>query len=177
MPRLILILPPLVLAAIGLLMWYGMGLDPNGLPSPFLAKPLPKFSASTLAEPPAILTNQDIKGPALLNFWASWCAACRDEHPLLLAVARKKDVAIYGVDYLDLRDPAQVWLNREGDPYRQIVFDDGGTLGNTLGVLGTPETYAIDAGGVVRYRHVGALTPEVWEKMREAMGLGRGSGL
>ena len=140
----------------------GLGRDPSLVPSPLIGKPLPAFTLQELHEPARTRDRQSLAGqPLLLNVWASWCAACRDEHPLLVELARSSDVAIIGINYKDERSDAVRWLQQRGDPYRYSLHDHGGTLGLDLGVYGVPETFVIDAAGVIRYKHVGPLTPEV----------------
>jgi cytochrome c biogenesis protein CcmG/thiol:disulfide interchange protein DsbE len=175
MPRLFLLLPLLVFSILGFLFFQGMHLDPNTFPSPFLGKPLPAFALPALRDPAQVIRDQDIEGPALVNFWASWCAACRDEHALLVDLARNAGVRIYGIDYMDRRETALAWLDRLGDPYAAILFDERGALGSEFRVIGMPETYAVDRGSIVRYRHVGALTLEVWTAMRAALALPEGA--
>ena len=100
----------------------------------------------------------------LLNVWGTWCPACKDEHDDLMWLAEEKGVNIIGLNYKDNREDAQLWLDRLGDPYRKIIYDPRGTLGFDLGVYGAPETFVIDAEGVVRYRHVGVVNKAVWEQ-------------
>jgi len=97
----------------------------------------------------------------MLNVWASWCDACRDEHPYLVEFAKTKAVPIYGLDYKDQRPPAQQWLAERGNPYDASLFDASGRVGIDYGVYGVPETFIIDKQGVIRFKQIGALTPEV----------------
>ncbi|QXP89874.1 DsbE family thiol:disulfide interchange protein [Methylococcus capsulatus] len=169
MPRLFLLLPLLIFSILGFLFFQGMNLDPNTLPSPLLGKRLPAFELPALRDLSRTIRDGDIEGPALVNFWASWCAACRDEHALLVDLARNAGVKIYGIDYVDQRDAALGWLDRLGDPYVEVLFDERGTLGAAFQVMGAPETYAVDGDNIVRYRHVGRLTWEVWTAMQAAL--------
>jgi cytochrome c biogenesis protein CcmG/thiol:disulfide interchange protein DsbE len=115
-----------------------------------------------LDDPARPLRREELLGRVwLLNVWASWCSACRDEHPLLLALARRKQVALIGLDYKDTRPGGMAWLRVMGNPYEASLFDPEGRLGLDFGVYGVPETFVIDKAGVVRFKHVGALTPEV----------------
>jgi cytochrome c biogenesis protein CcmG/thiol:disulfide interchange protein DsbE len=100
----------------------------------------------------------------LLNVWASWCITCRDEHPLLLEYARSKAVPIYGLNYKDKREDALSWLGELGDPYVLSVSDLDGRVGIDYGVYGAPETYLIDRDGIIRFKQVGPVTPDIWEQ-------------
>ena len=108
------------------------------------------------------MQRQDLLGrPFLLNVWASWCAQCRDEHPLLLELARAGSIMLVGLNYHDELEAGRQWLAQRGDPYRVTLFDPQGKLGLDLGVYGVPETFLIDAKGVIRYKHIGPLSNEV----------------
>lgn len=146
------------------LLWQGLGHDPTLLPSALLDRPLPPFRAPTLNDPARLVTQEDLKGEvALLNVWATWCPSCRAEHETLRSLARQ-GVAIYGVNYKDDPGAARRWLQTLGDPYRFSIDDAAGQLGIDLGVYGAPETYLLDAAGVIRYRHVGVLDERVWQE-------------
>ena len=139
----------------------GMRLDPRYVPSPLVGKPLPEFSLQTLSNSDAtISSNYFTDRPRLLNVWASWCVACRVEHPLLLDLAKSGRIDIIGLNYKDARTDALAWLQRHGDPYAQIVYDIDGSLGIDLGVYGVPETFVIDRKGIIRHKQVGPLTRE-----------------
>ena len=140
----------------------GLKLDPREVPSPLVGKPAPAFSLPTLGEPGQRLGNQELRGQVwLLNVWASWCVACRQEHPLLVDLARSGRVTLIGLNYKDKRDEALAWLAEHGDPYRTSVADVEGLVGIDYGVYGVPETFVIDAAGVIRHKHIGPVTPEV----------------
>lgn len=148
----------------GLVVFLGIGLnrDPRLVPSPLIGKPAPQFTLGTLATPDIIMKREDLLGrPLLLNVWASWCAGCREEHPLLLELARAGELNLIGLNYHDELKAGRQWLSDRGDPYRHTLFDPAGKLGLDLGVYGVPETFVIDATGVVRYKHVGPLTQDV----------------
>jgi cytochrome c biogenesis protein CcmG/thiol:disulfide interchange protein DsbE len=143
----------------------GLKLDPRYVPSPLIDKPAPDFQLSALAEPSQTVTKQSLLGrPVIVNVWASWCGACRDEHPFLVELARDPGIEIVGLNYKDTREAAQAWLAARGDPYRQTVFDPEGKLGLDLGVYGVPETFILDRDGVIRYKQVGPLTPDIWHR-------------
>lgn len=141
-----------------LLLWVGLDRDPSRVPSPLVGKPLPAFELGTLAAPDTPLTRDALAGRAyLLNVWASWCVACRQEHPLLVELARSGRVALIGLNYKDERGDARAWLAERGDPYDFSLFDEAGRLGLDLGVYGVPETFLVDAAGIIRYKHIGPL--------------------
>ena len=140
----------------------GLGLNPREVPSPLVGKPAPAFSAPTLHAPDRVLSKQDLLGKVwVLNVWASWCGACRDEHPLLVAYSRTAAVPVYGLNYKDQRADGLAWLNQLGNPYAASLFDVDGRIGIDYGVYGVPETFVIDKAGVIRYKHIGPITPQV----------------
>jgi len=142
----------------------GLSLDPSKVPSPLVGKPVPQFSLPTLNDPQRSLGPEELKGQVyLLNVWASWCVACRHEHPLLVSLARQNAIPIYGLNYKDERPAALQWLRQLGNPYKASAFDADGRVGIDWGVYGVPETFLVDAEGVIRYKHTGPLTAEAWE--------------
>jgi cytochrome c biogenesis protein CcmG/thiol:disulfide interchange protein DsbE len=160
------IIPLVVFVALGLLLAYGLNLDPRRIPSPLIGKPLPAFSLSTVADPARKVSRDDLRGRVyLLSVWASWCVACREEHPLLNELTSRKAVTIIGLNYKDKREDALRWLGVLGNPYEVSLSDQDGRLGIDLGVYGVPETFLIDKEGVIRYKQIGPMTPEVWEKI------------
>jgi cytochrome c biogenesis protein CcmG/thiol:disulfide interchange protein DsbE len=139
----------------------GLGLDPREVPSPLINKPAPAFKAPTLHEAGKVIAKQDLAGKVwILNVWASWCGACRDEHPILVEFAKRSQVPIYGLNYKDQRADGLGWLQKMGNPYVESVFDADGRIGIDYGVYGVPETFIIDGAGVIRYKHIGPITPE-----------------
>lgn len=143
----------------------GLFLDPREVPSPFIGKPAPAFNLPTVADPSrSIGTDQLRNRVTLLNVWASWCVSCRAEHPLLVDLARRGGVAIYGLNYKDTRADAQRWLATLGNPYTASAFDEDGRVGIEWGVYGVPETFVIDSQGIIRHKHTGPITADVWEK-------------
>jgi cytochrome c biogenesis protein CcmG/thiol:disulfide interchange protein DsbE len=144
------------------LLWRGLTLNPHEVPSPLIDKPAPAFALTQLDDPAKVIRRDDLLGKVwLLNVWASWCVACREEHPVLLAFARTKTVPVVGLDYKDQRADALGWLTQFGNPYDVTAFDDRGRVGIDFGVYGVPETFVIDQRGVIRFKHIGPLTPEV----------------
>ena len=143
----------------------GLNLNPRKIPSPLIGKPAPVFKLQQLHEPEKILESKDNLGKVwLLNVWASWCASCRDEHPLLVQLAEADVVPIYGLNYKDKRDLAIQWLDQLGNPYTKSVMDTEGRVGIEYGVYGVPETYVIDKSGVIQYKQIGPVTVDILEK-------------
>jgi cytochrome c biogenesis protein CcmG/thiol:disulfide interchange protein DsbE len=143
----------------------GLNRDPHELPSPLVDKPAPQFRLAQLAAADRRFSPADMKGQVwMLNVWASWCTACRDEHPVLLAFSRTQDIPLVGLDYKDQRADAAKFLARQGDPYRLSAVDDDGRVGIDWGVYGVPETFVIDRQGVIRYKQVGPVTVEALQK-------------
>ncbi len=158
-------IPLVVFVLLVALLGIGLKLDPGHVPSPLIGKPLPAFSLPTLHDEKKVLASGDLRDEvALLNVWASWCVACRTEHPLLVALKQNGRVNIYGLNYKDDRQDALDWLARLGDPYRASAFDRDGRAGLDMGVYGVPETFVIDRNGIIRYKHIGPITPDVLEK-------------
>lgn len=136
--------------------------DPQALPSALLDKPVPQFSLLSLAEQKAVTQDIFKEEVTVLNIWASWCLTCRVEHPFFQTLS-EQGVNLIGLNYKDDRNDAINWLKELGNPYRLIIADPDGKLGLDLGVYGAPETYLIDQQGLVKLKHVGELTPAVWE--------------
>jgi cytochrome c biogenesis protein CcmG/thiol:disulfide interchange protein DsbE len=159
------IVPLIIFVSLGLLLAYGLKLDPRRIPSPLIGKPLPAFSLTTVADPARKVSRDDLHGRVyLLSVWASWCVACREEHPLLNELTSRKAVTIIGLNYKDKREDALRWLGALGNPYELSLSDQDGRLGIDLGVYGVPETFLIDKQGVIRYKQIGPMTPDVWEQ-------------
>jgi cytochrome c biogenesis protein CcmG/thiol:disulfide interchange protein DsbE len=165
----------------GLVVFLAIGLnrDPREIPSPLIDKPAPEFALPQLKSDDTFAPAQ-MKGQVwMLNVWATWCVACREEHPVLVAFSKKYNVPIVGLSYKEIQpqDPifkaplserltqararSQMWLKQHGDPYTTTVMDLDGRVGIEYGVYGVPETYVIDQNGIIRYKQVGAVTPEV----------------
>ncbi len=142
----------------------GLKLDPREVPSPLIGKPAPGFTLTRLDDAARTVRREDMLGKVwMLNVWASWCAACRDEHPHLVAFARTKAMPIVGLNYKDSRPDGLGWLSRFGDPYDMSLFDQDGRVGIDFGVYGVPETFIIDKQGVIRFKQIGPVTPAIIE--------------
>lgn len=140
----------------------GLNLNPREVPSPLIGKPAPDFTLPRLDNSSQALSRQDMAGQVwVLNVWASWCVPCREEHPLLVEFARQRAVPLYGLNYKDKPADAIAWLGRYGNPYTATVSDLQGKVGIDWGVYGVPETFVIDKQGVIRFKHIGPLTPQV----------------
>ncbi len=163
MKRLILILPLAIFLGVALFLYRGLFLDPRELPSALIGKPFPAFSLPAVQDDKT-LSEADLKGkPALVNVWATWCVACRVEHPVLNKLAGL-GVTIHGVNYKDDNAAAQKWLVEFHDPYQLNINDARGTLGLDLGVYGAPETFLIDKDGIIRHKFVGVIDESVWRE-------------
>mgnify|MGYP000302953074 FL=1 len=152
---------------LGLAVMLGLGLqrDPRALESALLDQPIPVFDLPLLGQSDGRLTPQTLRGKVwLLNVWASWCAPCRQELPILVEMSRKDQVAIYGLNYKDQSSKAQALLRVAGNPYVGSAVDADGRVGMDFGIHAVPETFVIDAQGRVRYRHLGPVTQQVWEE-------------
>ena len=140
----------------------GLTLNPREVPSPLIGKAAPPFQLPQLHDPDKSFSHKDAAGKVwVLNVWASWCGPCRDEHPLWVDLAKSNVVPIYGLNYKDKPEDSIAWLKRYGDPYVLSVSDRQGRIGIDYGVYGVPETYVIDKQGVIRFKHVGPVTPGV----------------
>lgn len=143
------------------LLYKGLNSHPREFSSPLIGKQAPVFTLPQLHEPGKKFSPHDMLGKVwLLNLWASWCVACKEEHTVLLELARQNVAPIYGVDYRDKREDGEAWLADSGNPYMLSVADTEGSIGNDYGVRGVPETYIIDKQGIIRYKQAGAITPQ-----------------
>jgi len=143
----------------------GLGRDPHEVPSPLINKPAPAFQLAQLQDPTKSFSAQEMRGKVwLLNVWASWCVSCREEHPFLIEYSRSGAVPIYGLNHKDKREDALSWLGDLGDPYVLSASDPDGRVSIDYGVYGAPETYLIDRDGIIRFKQIGPMTPDVWQK-------------
>jgi len=165
MKRLRFLIPLAAFFALAVVLAVGLQRDPREVPSPLIDKPAPKFALARLDDATRVVRLDDLRGKAfILNVWASWCVACREEHPVLLDFAKKRAVPVYGLNYKDTRADAGAWLARFGNPYDASLFDDEGRVGIDFGVYGVPETFVIDKAGTIRYKQIGPITQEALEK-------------
>lgn len=154
----------------------GLQKDPQEIPSALLDKPAPAFNLPQLHQSNMVFSPEQMKGKVwILNVWASWCASCRSENPLFIEITRKGEVPIIGLNYKDQPEDAKNWLRQFGNPYVLSVSDMVGDTGIDYGVYGVPESFLIDKQGVIRYKHIGPVSPDAWEtiikpKIKELQG-------
>ncbi|MGB1580160.1 MAG: DsbE family thiol:disulfide interchange protein [Nevskiales bacterium] len=154
------VLPAVFVIGLMVMLAIGLTLDPRKVPSPLIDKPAPAFSLPSLHQPDQLVSQQSLRGQVhLLNVWASWCVACREEHEQIKQLATTYNIPIIGLNYKDERSDAIQWLERFGDPYQLIAVDYQGNVGIDWGVYGVPETFLIDQAGVIRYKHIGPIKP------------------
>lgn len=159
------LIPLLAFGVLVVFLAIGLGLDPRDVPSPLINKPAPAFKVPQLENPEAQFSPEELKGKVwILNVWASWCVSCREEHPVLMELARANIVPVVGLDYKDQRKDGLNLLKRSGNPYSIIAFDADGRVGIDYGVYGVPESYVIDKQGTIRYKHTGPISMEALQK-------------
>ena len=157
-------IPLIVFFAMAVILGIGLTKNPREVPSPLIGKSVPEFSLPPVQGRTLGLSSADLKGEvALVNVFASWCVACREEHPLLLQLGRKGVVPIHGLNYKDKPADAQAWLDQLGDPYTRTAADVSGKVGIDWGVYGVPETFVVDRSGLIAYKHIGPVTPKALE--------------
>lgn len=140
----------------------GLNRDPQEVPSPLINKPAPAFEIAQLEQSNKTFSPDSMKGQVwILNVWASWCVACREEHPVLVELAKSQVAPVIGLDYKDKREDALAMLARQGNPYVLSAYDANGRVGIDYGVYGVPETYVIDRAGVIRFKHIGPITSQI----------------
>ncbi len=158
-------LPLLAFAALAVALAIGLGRDPSHVPSALIGDPVPEVVLPAVGNHGPAFTAPDFHGEAtLVNVFASWCASCLDEHPLLMEISAGGAARIFGLAYRDNPDAASAWLDRYGNPYAATVADVDGRGGVEWGVRGVPETFVVDTGGNIVYKHVGPLTRDVWHR-------------
>ena len=160
-----LLVPLLVFVAVGLFLAIGLTRDPREIPSPLIGKPVPAFSLPPVRGRSLGLSTADLKGDvSLVNVFASWCVACREEHPLLMQIKRDGVVPVHGLNYKDRPADAARWLEERGDPYTRTGADLDGRVAIDWGVYGVPETFVVDREGRIAYKHIGPITPAAWNR-------------
>ena len=164
MNKIIRFIPLVVMLALGVVLYRGLSLNPQALPSALVDQKMPAFSLTQLLNPEVILTEKDITGKiVLINVWGTCCVYCKYEHPYLVDIAKSRRVNLYGLNYKDDRQDAKQWLIDYEDPYIFSIFDPLGKLGIELGVTAAPETFVLDQDGVIRMKHVGPIDGKVWQ--------------
>ncbi|WP_394132468.1 DsbE family thiol:disulfide interchange protein [Shewanella maritima] len=165
MKKLVLFIPLVLFLGMGIFLYQGLFLNPQKLDSALEGKPIPAFQLEKLENASEYYTQEDLKGQvSVMNVWATWCPACKYEHPFLMMLARQNQVPIYGINYRDDRAAAIRELRREGDPYAKNIFDVDGRLGLDLGVYGAPETFIVDHNGIIRFRYAGPIDGGIWQE-------------
>lgn len=153
------LLPVILFFILTSFLFVGLYRDPTEVSSPLLGKPVPQFSLPRLADSGAVFSENEFLGKvSLLNVWASWCVACREEHPVLTELAHRHAVILYGLNYKDDIAKARQYLVEHGDPYLASAVDASGRVGIEWGVYGVPETFVVDKNGIIRYKHIGVIT-------------------
>ena len=157
------LVPLIIFVVLSVFLYIGLSLNPREVPSPFINKPAPDFQLQNLHAMNELFSNNDMKGQVwLLNVWASWCVACRQEHPILVEMARRGEVPLYGLNYKDAPTQAKRWLEEHGNPYKLSAVDYEGKVGIDYGVYGVPETFIIDKEGIIRHKVIGPISvPEL----------------
>ena len=158
------LIPVILFAALVAVFSIGLKKDPSFVPSPLIGKPMPNFKLARLKNPEQHVSDANLRGQvSLLNVWATWCVGCRQEHETLNQIAALNDVPIYGLNWKDDAELATSWLTELGDPYVASGFDADGKVAIDWGVYGAPETFLLDAEGIILYRHISPLTMEIWQ--------------
>ncbi|NJO67789.1 MAG: DsbE family thiol:disulfide interchange protein [Rhodospirillales bacterium] len=180
--RLPFILPLVIFVAIAFYFWVGLGRNPQVIPSVLIGQPVPAFDLPPIQGLDRGLSSEDLQGEvALLNVFGSWCVACLAEHPMFMRLAAEGTIPIYGIDWRERSPEAgPAWLAKHGNPYRLVGDDRESKAAIALGVGGAPETFIVDKNGIIRFRQVGPITPDVWNeevgpfvRMLQAEGRGR----
>ena len=156
------LIPLLLFIILVIFLAIGLNRDPHEVPSPLINKPAPAFDIAQLEQPNKNFSPASMKGQVwILNVWASWCVACREEHPVLVELANSQIAPVIGLDYKDKREQALAMLATQGNPYTLSAFDANGRVGIDYGVYGVPETYIIDKAGIIRFKHIGPINPQL----------------
>ena len=169
------VVPLALFVLLGAFLYVGLQRDPSYVPSPLIGRPAPEFSLPSLQDAAYPVASAELKGrPWVLNVWGTWCGGCREEHDVLLEIARQNVVPIVGLNWKDDNAAAQRWLRELGNPYAVVAEDREGRVAIDWGVYGAPETFLIGADGTVLYKHIAPMTMEAWN--REFLPRLRGAG-
>ena len=162
--------PLIVFASVAAGLALSLSNDPHKMPSMLIDKPAPQFDLAAVEGTTKGLSSTALKGEVmLLNVYASWCPGCRLEHPQLLKIAKDRAIPLYGINWKDKPGQGGLWLREQQNPYLAVGDDPTGRTGIDMGVTGVPETFVIDAGGRIRYRHAGPVTADVWQEVFEPL--------
>jgi len=163
MNKAIRFIPLILVIILGVVLYRGLSLNPQEMPSALVGKPMPDFTLTTLLDENKVVTKADLKGDiVLINVWATWCVYCKYEFPDLIDIVKKEGIILYGVNSKDERPMAKQWIEKLGNPYIFSIFDEEGSLGLDMGVYGAPETFVVDHHGIIRKRFAGVINPETW---------------
>lgn len=165
MKRLALSIPLILFAGFAAALGFGLNRDPSRIPSVIIDRPMPGLKLAALTDGGNGFATEDLEGKvSLVNVFGSWCGICAEEHPMLMRLARENAVALYGVDWKDTRSEGQAWLDKNGNPFTRTGSDESGRAAIDLGVTGAPESFIVDKTGRIRYKQIGAITADVWQK-------------
>ena len=159
------IIPLVIFIIIGIFLFLSLNSNPNKLPSPLIGKMLPELEGKDFYTNEKVKLNDLMDNElTLVNVWASWCATCRKEHQMIMDIAKNESFQLIGINYKDQKKDGQKYLEIMGNPFDEIIFDPEGRIGMELGVYATPETFLINKDGLIVYKHIGEITPEVWNQ-------------
>ena len=159
------IIPLIIFIIIGIFLLLSLNSNPNKLPSPLVGKSIPEIFGKDFYTNENVKLNNLMKNQmSLLNVWASWCVTCRKEHQMIMNIASKENLRLIGINYKDQKNDGKKYLEIMGNPFDEVIFDPDGRIGLELGVYATPETFLINKEGLILYKHIGEITPEVWSK-------------
>ena len=159
------IIPLVIFIIIGIFLFLSLNSNPNKLPSPLVGRMIPELEGKDFFTNESVKLNDLMENQmALVNVWASWCVTCRKEHPMIMDIANNDNLKLIGINYKDQKNKGQKYLEIMGNPFDEIIYDPEGRIGMELGVYATPETFLIDKEGLVLYKHIGEITPEVWNQ-------------